>query len=195
MRRFVFAYFALILYCAAADVQNIPVDQFMVDGNVDGNKVKDPDAPVSLQLAAGWKLVNAVRWGTHETTLSFLDEKTHRIVSLYYQFPIQTLYPAEPEKFLIQGMNAKVIQRQKEEGFTDYRIRTDSVKAQTVDEHPALSYVADFTRPPGQKMVEYMLRVLAKTMKAHFFLMLPAGAQTDDLLARLDVVVQTLNIP
>jgi hypothetical protein len=32
-------------------------------------------------------------------------------------------------------------------------------------------------------------------MKAHFFLMLPAGAQTEDLLARLGEVVKTLNVP
>ncbi len=91
-------------------------------------------------------------------------------------------------------MNAKVIQRQ-QEGLTDYRIRIDSVKKQIVDEHPALSYVADFTNKRGQKSVEYMLRVLAKTMKALFFFMLPAGAQTEDLLTRLNVMAETLNIP
>ncbi len=79
VRRFVphatihFRVFATILYCSGADVQKNSIDQFLIDGN----KVKDPDAPVSLELTAGWKLVDAVRWGDHETTLAFLDEKTH----------------------------------------------------------------------------------------------------------------------
>jgi hypothetical protein len=132
MRRCVLGFFAAVLFCSAAEVQEVPVEQFTLDGI----HVKDPDAPVSFQLPPGWGLFSAMRWGSHETTLRLMDQKTHLMVSLYYQFPIQVIYPAEPEAFLVQGMNAKVVQRQNEEGFKDYRIRAGSVKNQVVDDWP-----------------------------------------------------------
>jgi hypothetical protein len=191
MRRFVLVFFAAVLCLSAADSQRVPIDQFLIGGDT----VKDPDAPVSVKLPAGWELLSAMRWGIHETTLAFLDQKTGQIVSLYYQFPIQVLYPNDPEAFLLQGMNSKVKQRQKEDRLVDYRIREGSVRKMVIDQHPSLSFVGDYTGRIGAPMVEFMLRVLSRTMKANFFMMQPGGAPTEETLVRLDALVQTLNIP
>ena len=194
MRRLVLAFFAAVLTCSAAEPAQIPVELFSADGST----IKDPEAPVSLKLPAGWNLVSASRSGNHETTLMFLDQTTHRVLSLNYQFPIQDAYPADPEAFLAQGMNEKVVKRQGEAGLADYKVRSASVKQQTVNTHPALGFTADYTArgPLGpQPMVEYMLKTVTNTMKAHFFSDVPAGVETEEFLTRLDSLTQTLNIP
>ncbi len=45
-----------------------------------------------------------------------------------------------------------------------------------------MSYIGEFSSPGGLPGQEYMLRVLGKAPKGHFFLMLPSSADLDEAI-------------
>jgi hypothetical protein len=90
-------------------------------------------------------------------------------------------------------MNAKVRQRQKE-GFPDYHVMPESVQSRQVGGQPALSFLGGFNQA-GQPRVEYMVRVLGKSTKAHFFVIgIPATEDINAFCARFDQIALSLLI-
>ncbi len=108
--------------------------------------------------------------------------------------PLQPPYPQDAAASLRQGMEAKVLQRQ-QEGLPDYHVRPESVQARQVGGQPALSFIAEFTGQ-GQTRVEYMLRVLGKSTKAHFFVMgFPVTEDINAFCRRFEPIAASLRIP
>jgi hypothetical protein len=172
----------------------IDVSSFVKETTKAGTLIQDPDAPVSFQLRPGWTLKDGSRWRDHETTLLFEEIASGITVSLYYQSPLQTPYLEGPDAALRQGMEDKVLQRQRA-GLPDYHIRAESVELRQVGDQPALSFIAEFTSA-GQTRYEYMLRVLGKTVKAHFFVMgIPANEDINAFCKRFEPIAAGLRIP
>jgi hypothetical protein len=189
----IFAAVGMLATSAAAQTA-IDITTFIKDTTQAGTFVQDPDAPVSFRLAPGWNLINGIRWGDHESTLRFVETSSGIIVSLYYQSPLQPPYPADADAALRLGMQAKVLQRQRE-GITDYRVRPDSIRTRQVGGQPALSFIAEFASGE-QTRVEYMLRVLGNGVKAHFFVIgIPATEDINAFCARLEPIASSLRIP
>jgi hypothetical protein len=200
MRAPIFLFAVIALFgsdCAAAQpVTPIKTSDFPISDGQGVTTVQDPSAPVSFQLPAGWILVGGVRWGNHETTLSVLDTASGTTASVYYQYPIQSVIPANLDAALAAGMEAKVRQRQDREGLKDYHVRTGSPQTSVVDGRPALSFIGDFTAPrSGLPMSEYLLRVLGANTKAEFFVKLPAATDLTSFANRFDSIAQTLRMP
>jgi len=171
----------------------IDVSSFVKETTKAGTLIQDPDAPVSFQLRPGWTLNDGSRWGDHETTLLFEEIASGITVSLYYQSPLQTPYLEGPDAALRQGMEDKVLQRQRA-GLSDYHIRAESVELRQVGDQPALSIIAEASA--GQTRYEYMLRVLGKTVKAHFFVMgIPANEDINAFCKRFEPIAASLSIP
>jgi hypothetical protein len=192
MRPFL-AFAALALATSAAAQNAIDVTTFIKATFAGGTLLQDPDVPVSFQLTPGWVLRNGSRWGNHETTLSFGETQSGAEVALYYQYPLQAPYPKNVEAALVGGMNAKVRQRQKE-GFPDYHVVPESVQTRQVGGQPALSFLGGFNQA-GQPRVEYMVRVLGKNTKAHFFVIgIPATEDINAFCARFDQIALSLLI-
>jgi hypothetical protein len=183
-----------LLATSAAAQTDIDIATFIKAVTSAQTLVQDPDGPVSFQLAPGWNLSRGIRWGDHETTLWFEEAGSHVTVTLYYQSPLQPPYPQDAAATLRQGMEAKVLQRQ-HDGFPDYHIRPDSIQNLQIGGQPALSFIAEFTGG-GQSRVEYMLRVLGKSTKAHFFVMgIPATEDINAFCKRFDPIATSLRIP
>jgi hypothetical protein len=160
-----------------------------------GTLIQDPEAPISFQLAPGWALRNGMRWGDHETTLYFVETESEIPTAFYYQHPLQQQSATDPYEALRRAMEAKVHERVDREGMPDYHIRPGSVQKRQVGGRPALSFIAEFTSQ-GQSKVEYMVRVLGKNTKGHFFVMgIPASADIDAFSKRLEPIVASLLIP
>ncbi|MGB6944218.1 MAG: hypothetical protein WBE37_17590 [Bryobacteraceae bacterium] len=178
----------IVLVGSLASAQQIQVRDFTEDGSA---TVKDPDAPVSLELPQGWSLFSGHRWGDHETTLQLADAESGTRVALYYQYPLQKTFQ-DARAALHQWIDMKVRQR-RGEGLTDYHVQPGSVHDLMVGGHPAESFVGEFTAA-GQPENEFILRVLGQTTKAHFFLKMPPGTDFAALLKRLAPLMVTLNI-
>jgi hypothetical protein len=159
--------------------------------------VQDPQSPISYELPAGWRLTSGVRWGTHETTLTFLDTRSGLWTNAYYQYPLPNPPAANLDSVLRFGMDNKVKQRQDREGLTDYAIRQSSIQQAVVDGRPALSWVADFTGkgPRHPAMVEYMLRYIGANGKADVFTQVPATTDLTAFVERIQPIIQSLRIP
>jgi hypothetical protein len=190
-----FAAIGLLATSAAAQTAQTDIDisTFIKSATQGWTVIQDPEAPVSFQLAPGWNLDRGIRWGDHETTLWFGQAGSRITVALYYQSPLAQPYPQNAAAFLRQGMDAKVAQRQGE-GFADYHVRPDSIQTLQVGGQPALSFIAEFNNG-RQARAEYMLRVLGKSTKAHFFVM---GIPAEDIAAfvkSFDPIAETLRIP
>jgi hypothetical protein len=175
----------------------IRVADFTRPGLQGSTIVQDPEAPISFELPAGWRLSGGVRWGTHETTLTFIDTRSGLWANAYYQYPIANPPAPDLEGVLRFGMENKVKQRQEREGLKDYKIRPDSVQQAVVDGRPALSWVADFTArsPRPQPMTEYMLRYIGANGKADIFTQMPASLDVGAFLNRMMPIIQSLRIP
>jgi hypothetical protein len=196
MRQWFFAVTALLVTGASGAAQQMPIviEDFTKPATAVGTVVSDPKAPVSFQLAPGWSVQNGLRWGNHETTLWFTESGVDTSASLYYQYPVTPDPPADAQAALREGIEAKVRQRINDELIVDYQVRPNSIQTRTVGGNPAISFIADFTQN-GEPKVEYMVRVLGKTAKAHFFVMTTATADVDEFFKRLDAIVATLQIP
>jgi len=175
---------------------SIRVVDFARPGPQGSTIVQDPDAPISFELPAGWRLASGMRWGTHETTLTFRDTQSGLWANAYYQYPLQNPPAPDLEGVLRFGMENKVKQRQ-HEGLKDYRIRPESVQPAVVDGRPALSWVADFTArgPRRQPMTEYMLRYIGANGKADVFTQLPSSFDVGGFVNRMMPIIQSLRIP
>jgi len=183
-----------MLATSATAQTNIDIITFIKDTTVAGIFIQDPDAPVSFRLPPGWNLINGIRWGDHEITLRFVETPSGIIVSLYYQLPLQPPFPEDADAALRLAMQAKVLQRQWE-GITDYRVRPDSIRTRQVGDQPALSFIAEFASG-DQTRVEYMLRVLGKRVKAHFFVMgIPTTEDINAFYERFEPIAASLRIP
>jgi hypothetical protein len=191
------AFASLSLLAASAVAQNpaIDVSTFIKSSTQTGTLVQDPEAPISFQLTPDWQLTEGARWGDHETTLAFVENESQLRVSLYYQYPLQERPSADPYQTLQQAMLAKVRERVERENIAEYHILPTSVQKRQVGGQPALSFIAEFTSQ-GQTRVEYMVRILGKNTKAHFFVMgIPATADIDAVCKRLEPIVTSLRIP
>ncbi len=185
---------AVGIAAGSVSAQSVDLSSFIQNSTLGGTLVQDPEAPVSFTLAPGWKLTGGMRWGDHETTLRFVETPSGITVSLYYQYPLQPPFPADTDLALRQAMQAKVRQRQNE-GLPDYRVRPDSIRTRQVGGQPALSFVAEFARG-DQTRTEYMLRVLGKGAKAHFFVMgIPAAEDINAFCQRFEPIAASLRIP
>lgn len=158
--------------------------------------IHDPEAPISLELPAGWELTSGKRWGDHETTLTFIDRHSGLWVNTYYQYPLTNPPAANLDGVLRFGMDSKVKQRQGE-GLKDYTIRPASIQQAVVDGRPALSWIADFTgkSPRRGAMTEYMLRYIGANGKADVFTQVPAATDVNAFIARMQPIIESLRIP
>ncbi|HYA16393.1 MAG TPA: hypothetical protein VEF06_02950, partial [Bryobacteraceae bacterium] len=138
-----------------------------------------------------------VRWGDHETTLTFIDTRSGLWTNAYYQYPLANPPAADLDGVLRFGMDNKVKQRREREGLTDYTIRQSSIQQSVVDGRPALSWVADFTGkgPLHPAMTEYMLRYIGASGKADVFTQVPATVDLNAFVERIQPVIQSLRIP
>jgi hypothetical protein len=194
MRTAILALTAIVLLAPSALARKTDSAGFIRSETSAGTLIQDPDAPVSFELPPGWTLSSVTRWGNHETTLSFEETSSGITGALYYQYPLQPPFPKDDAASLRGGMLAKVRQLQRE-GLTDYHIRADSVQTREVGGQPVLSFVAEFTAQ-GQSRVEYMVRVLGKTTKAHFFVQgIPAASDINAFREGFDLIANSLQIP
>ena len=190
-----FAAIGLLTTSAPAQNRDIDISAFIRNTSQAGTLIQDPAAPISFQLAPGWSLKNGIRWGDHESTLWFVEAASGITVALYYQSPLHPPFPGDAAAALRQGMEAKVLQRQRDNGISDYRVLPDSIQTRQVGGQPALSFIAQFTNSGGNTVGEYMVRVLGKSTKAHFFVV---GIPANDISAfcrRLDPITESLRIP
>ena len=184
----------LLLACAMpVAAQEIRTDDF-VKRQSDGILIQDPDAPISFRLPEGWVLSKGQRWGDHETTLWFEDADSHLLFTLYYQYPLNPKTAGDAVAALRQAIDAKVKQRRESEGIADYRVREGSIRNLKVAGHPAMSYIGEFTREDGAGR-EYMLRALGNDAKGHFFVIMPATADLDGAMKKIEGAASTLRLP
>jgi hypothetical protein len=158
--------------------------------------IQDPQAPISLELPAGWELTSGMRWGSHETTLRFIDRSSGLWTNVYYQYPLTNPPAANLDGVLRFGMDSKVKQRQGE-GLKDYTIRPARIQQAVVDGRPALSWIADFTDTRRRRlaMTEYMLRYIGTNGKADVFTQVPAATDLNAFIERIQPIIQSLRIP
>ncbi len=152
---------------------------------------------VSFQLPAGWSVQNSWRWGEKQNTVALNDPQAiaeERPPSIYYQ-----VYAA-PHKLTADEMSqsrqksfeAKVLSRQ--QGYADYHLRPGSCHARTVGGRAGWSCIGEFTDFNGTAMSEYLTWVDSENASALFFGFVPA-AGLDAYMKRLDVIIETLQIP
>ena len=160
----------------------------------DSLEYADPEYGVGFTLPPGWTIRQSSRWGDRETTAWFTDAESPAFAALYYRVYSEP-QPATPEQvreLLLAGAEAKVAQRTAE-GFTDYRIRQESLQFRSVNGRAALSCVADYTGD-GVPMTEYLTWVRSDQAGALFFARVtPSGL--DAFRQRFDTIIETLRIP
>lgn len=186
----------LLLSFSAAAQQRTPIqpDDFTHEAGNGVTLVKDPLAPLSLELPRGWYLENGIRWGDHETTLQFREMKSFLAASLYYQYPLQTPLSSDAGTALKEFVEAKVRQRREIDGLSDYQVLHGSIHMRKVAGHPALSFYAEFTNPGPT--TQYVLHLTGAGIKLLFFVTAAADfAYIDSFVKRLDAVAETLKIP
>ena len=187
----------LVLYGIATAQQQIPIriEDFVLPSTDGVTQVKDPVAPLTFKLPPGWQLRGGVRWGNYETTLSLAKASSDLTASLYYQYPLETTRSSDPDIALHGFMQSKVRQRRDREGLRDYAIREATVQRRTVAGRPALSFFADYTGATRVPMVEYVLRLMGASIKAHVFITAPATLNIAPFAKEVDAILESLQIP
>lgn len=159
------------------------------------NDYRDSESGVSLSLPPGWKWSGPERLGDQESILFLKDPGTLQIVQLYVKVlqPPEKMMPAEKmNRRLLKQAKRKVEQRTKE-GYVNYRLRENSCQLKAINGRSALSWAADYTQN-GRSMAEYFTRLRSENANALFYARLPAE-QLDDFKARIDPIIETLQIP
>ena len=95
-------------------------------------------------------------------------------------------------KRLLKQAQRKADQRTGE-GFENYHNRENSFELKPINGRSAMSWVADYTKN-GRHMVEYLTRVRSENTSALFFARLPFE-RLDDFTARIDPIIETLQVP
>jgi hypothetical protein len=171
---------ALCLLCASAAYSQV--------------EYHDEQFGVSLSLPPGWSWTGPKLLDTGKTLLTLRDADALQL-RLWVQIldPAEELMPAQKmNKRLLKQAEGKVEQRRRE-GYENYRLRKDSFELKAINGRSALSWVDDYTEN-GRNMVEYLTRVRSEKTNAVFFARVPAG-QLDDVKARVDPIIETLQIP
>ncbi len=159
------------------------------------NEYRDSESGVSLSLPPGWKWSGPERLGDQESILFLKEPGTLQIVRLYVKVlqPPENMMPAEKmNRRLLKQAKRKVEQRTKE-GYENYRLRENSCQLKAINGRSALSWVADYMQN-GRNMAEYFTRLRSENANALFYTRLPAE-QLDDFKARIDPIIETLQIP
>jgi hypothetical protein len=173
--------------------QQIDPDYFIKERSGDGIVVHDPSALVSFRLPRGWELSRGERWGDHETTLWFKDGDSQVLYTFYYQYPLNPPVTVDPDTSLRLSIENKIKQRRESEKISDYSVRSGSVRKRDIGGLPAMSYIGDFTIS-NRPQHEYMIRVLGKTTKGHFFFALPDTADLEGAVRKLEDIAVTLRM-
>jgi hypothetical protein len=154
----------------------------------------DEQFGVSLSLPPGWSWTGPKLLETGKGLLTLRDADALQL-RLWVQIldPQEELMPAQKmNKRLLKQAERKVEQRRRE-GYQNYRLRKDSLELKAINGRSALSWVDDY-RQDGRNLVEYLTRVRSEKTNAVFFARLPAE-QLDDVKARVDPIIETLQIP
>jgi hypothetical protein len=159
------------------------------------NEYRDNESGVSLSLPPGWRWSGPERLRDQESVLFLKEPGTLQVVRLYVKIlqPPEKTIPAEKmNRRLLKQAKGKVEQQTKE-GYENYRLREDSCQLKAINGRSALSWVADYTQN-GHNMAEYFTRSRSEKANALFYSRLPPE-QFDDFKARIDPVIETLQIP
>jgi hypothetical protein len=159
------------------------------------NAFNDQEFGVSFRLPAGWAILDAKRWGDHETTVFFsalqLSAPGPRLYYKIYQSPLG-VQPGEIDSWLRTCAQMKAKQRIKE-GLGDYMICPGSFVSREIGGCAALSWKADYTKD-REKWAEYLTCVFSENGTALFFL----NAPLDDIASAIhqfETMVATIKMP
>jgi hypothetical protein len=157
---------------------------------------RDDKAGVALSLPPAWTWNNLVNERDEQTSLVVFREAGSGIdLNLYVHMlvPPEAITPAEKmNRRLIKQAQAKVRQRLRE-GYQNYHLRESSLALHAINGRSGLTWVADYT-DHGRDMVEYFARVRSENTNALFFARILPG-QLDDFKAKIDPIIETLQIP
>ncbi len=157
---------------------------------------RDDKSGVTLSLPPGWTWNNLVNERDEQTSLVvFRDAGSGIELTLYVHMlvPPEAMTPAEKmNRRLLKQAQAKVRQRLRE-GYQDYHLRESSLTLRTINGRSGLTWVADYI-DHGRNIVEYFARARSENTNALFFARMPPE-QLDDFKAKVDPIIETLQIP
>lgn len=137
------------------------------------NQYTDAALNLSLTLPKGWSIREAYRWGEgrQENTVALQAAPvTSAVPSIYYrrytEEDVRVINSAGSKIFLEEGAMLKEASRV--QYFTDYRNEPESVRFFTINDRPAMTYLAMYSQG-DRLMAEHFIRVLGRTGYVMFF--------------------------
>ncbi len=198
------AFDALIESVRLDPARPIPLDEITGPNH----SIFDRKFGLAVTYPAGWAISSAVRRSSGATTISLKIPGashvgiTYRSTSSWEDpFPIvdpmkdlgpKPTTPAEIDAWLrryAQAMKEQRIQR----NVTNYRIRVASMFSRTVNGHPALSWVGDFTEIEKNR-TEYFTLIYSENSIVRFFVG-DSVASIEPFLPLIDEMIGTVRLP
>jgi hypothetical protein len=155
---------------------------------------RDDRNGVSLSLPPGWTWSDPQTLSDQKSIAVFRETGTQLEAKLWVQIltPPEELMPTQRMNHRLLKEAQRKVEQRRREGYENYHLRDNSCELKAINGRPASRCVAQYT-VRDQTMVEYFTRVRSESTNAFFFARMRAE-QFEDFKARLDPVIETLQI-